>query len=429
VVDTTVPALTIVVDPEAAPYKLSLEGPAVANWSDEERLLGRLPNNWNVLAEQAQGSLKEFLAKTDRALGLDWPTSGAAIDLILTDGGLIWDQIIGPLAEFKLDRLQQSLAPFLSSSDVSDVLASARAAPLIEVKCPHDAILPIEILPLGIRGGYSAPRDEAEVLAAARLLPAFSCMVRYVIYGQPSEDRVATQSTSVDSGLLPQGRALNDPSVTYLRSTGAPAWQDMREYFESVDNRVILLGVYPEVDQLGNADDLALFMIAPEMIESFVTLAQEPEGRPLSSIYVHAHGRQAIAVGDAFYFEFKFPKGGRSPLRVANRDLKKGRQRVIATGRKYAGARLFLNSCFSSGTLGKELLGCSMLLLYAGAQTLVAPREETPAGVARELAKAYYDFASQDANSGQALLAARLQLLGQYRNPMGALYTILGQVE
>lgn len=427
--DPRVPRLTIEVNPSGSFCDVQVSGAAVEGWSDADRVVGRVPRAWGELGQLAQGTLRQFVATTRRSLSPDWERTGEALDLLLEDGQIYWEGICGRLGDRFLERLQEALSidPIPPEATEFDYGKYARAAPLIEVKCPRDTILPIEMLPLGLNGNVTPPRTREEVFQNALFLGGFSCRIRYVLYDMNPDDK-----HSANNGLLQSRDWASRHFVAYLRSRAAPFWDDMESFFTSNHLSEGFRGPYPRDDIVNSPEDLALYMLAPQLLESSIApLDGASEGDPI--LYVHAHGRQGLALGDSFFFEFEYRAGRKkSPIIVNLRDIRKARKRVSFLNSKVSTSSLFLNSCYTAGDLGKELLSCSMMLLDAGIDSLVAPRDETPAGVARELAQAYYRFLlPPEGNNlrmscGEAILAARIYLLAQYHNPLGVIYSHYG---
>lgn len=432
--DPRVPWLTIEVEPADNDCRVRVDGLAVQGWSSAEKTIGRVPRTWGALGELAQGSLGKFINYSRRALRMNWADAGGAVDLLLEHGQLYWNAICHGDSEPFLEKLRDSLKiiPMPLDASPETCYAYSASAPLIEVKCPADTILPIEILPLGLSSLALPAQTQQEVLQNAALLGGFACRIRYVFYPGTSQD-VAPAGAA---GALPPTQSWSPPhSIGYLRSETVPDWREMKKFFDSKQLPVPVDGPYPSDGKKNSAADLALYMLAPHLLEQTVGAPGEAGERPDDSVAIHvqAHGERGKALDDAFFL--KFERGGglfhKSELIIVNLvDIQRAVRRVRDLNGSISATNIFFNSCYSAGDLGKELLSCCTMLIAKGIGALVAPRDETPGTIAIPFAQAYYRFLlSADGSShgdGATVLAARLQLLAEYSNPLGLIYASYG---
>ena len=369
---------------------------------------------------------------------MDWEEAGTSLARLISGGEIYWDNICysGSSDRF-LSNLQEALSIVPLSKDATplECIAYARAAPLIEIVCPRDIILPIEMLPLGLKESATPARTESEVLRAAAVVAGFSCRIRYVLYGQYPE------SDPRDSGILAPTRAWSSPQyIGYLRSQKAALWEEMDNFFTSGQIAAATYGPHPAPHTFTSPEALARYMLAPHLLE--VTSGtpndspQPADTRPI--IYVYADGKKGKGLKDFFFFEFQYYTGNwlnrkKRYTFVDVGDIKDAKKEILKRGGLVATSNIFLNSCLSGGGLAKEIFSCSMRLLSEGVGSVIAPRDETPAGVAKELAEAFYCFLSPvaggDSDIRESILAARLQLLARRRNPLGLIYTHYGDPE
>jgi hypothetical protein len=434
--DPRVPSLTIEIKPTGSECEVRVDGLAVRKWSSAQKAIGRVPRPWGELGKQAEGTLAAFIDSSRRTLAMTWPGAGEAVGLLLDHGQLYWNAICEGRSLPFLERLQDSLniIPMPLDASREGCYAYSASAPLIEVKCPRDTILPIEVLPLGLSSLALPAQTKQEVFQNAALLGGFACRIRYVFYAGDSQD----DAPETVGGALPPTLSWPSPHfIGYLRSEDATNWDKMEEFFESGQLPAPMDGPYPRDGSINSANDLALYMLAPHLMAQTIAApgeAAEPSGTS-TLIHVQAHGRRGKTLGDAFFLEFERREGFWRRSKLIKVDLTHI-QRALRKVRDLKGSigttSLFLNSCYSAGELGKELLSCCMMLTAEGIGGLVAPRDETPAGVAVELAQAYYRFLLSAGGTGNgngdgvAIMAARLQLLTEFKNPLGLIYASYG---
>lgn len=433
--DPRVPRLTIEVEPARNDCEVRVDGLAVQEWSSAEKTIGRVPRAWGALGEHAQGTLGKFINYSRRALGMTWPDAGGAVELLLDHGQLYWDAICKGDSEPFLQKLQESLKiiPMPLDANRETCYAYSASAPLIEVKCPPDTILPIEVLPLGLSSLALPAQTQQEVLQNAALLGGLACRVRYVFYPGTSQDGAPAGA----AGALPPTQSWSSPhSISYLRSEAVPNWKEMRKFFDSGQLPAPMDGPYPRDGKINSAADLALYMLAPHLLEQTIGSPGEAGERPDESVAIHvqAHGERGKTLGDAFFLKFEHREGflRRSKLTIVDlTDIQRALRTVHKLNGSISATNIFFNSCYSAGDLGKELLSCCMTLMAKGIGALVAPRDETPGTIAVPFAQAYYRFLLSAGGSGYsdgaAVLAARLQLLAEHSNPLGLIYTSYGQ--
>lgn len=432
--DPRVPSLTIEVEPVGTECKVRVDGFAVRKWSSAQKTIGRVPRTWGELGKHAEGTLAAFINSSRRTLDMTWPGAGEAVGLLLDHGQLYWNAICQGRSQPFLERLQDSLniIPMPLDANRESCHAYSASAPLIEVKCPQDTILPIEVLPLGLSSLALPAQTKHEVFQNAALLGGFACRIRYVFY--PGDSRGDAQKSL--GGALPSTPSRSSPDfIGYLRSEDAPDWDKMEKFFESGQLPAPMDGPYPRDGTMNSADDLALYMLAPHLMAQTIAApgASAERSGTSAAIHVQAHGRLGKTLGDAFFLEFerrerfwrrsKFTTVDLTHIQRALRKVHDLKSNIGATS-------LFINSCYSAGELGKELLSCCMMLTAEGIGGLVAPRDETPAGVAVELAQAYYRYlfpvGGTGYGNGAAIMAARLQLLTEFKNPLGLIYASYG---
>jgi hypothetical protein len=423
--DPRVPLLTIDVQPGNA-REVRVDGLAVQGWSEAQRTIGRVPHTWGTLGTLAQGTLGDFINSAHKTLAMSWAAAGRAIELLLEEGQLYWNAICGGRSELFLNRLRESLniTPMPLGANRESCYAYAASAPLIEVKCPPDTILPIELLPLGLsRLGFAAQKKE-EVFQNAALLGGLSCRVRYVFYPENTED------------VLPPAPTWSVPrSIGYLQSKGIQLGDKMEDFLRSGELRTPVAGPYPDDGKISSAEDLALYMLAPHLMEQTVPApgeAAEPTGGN-AAVHVQAHGTRGRTLGTAFFVQFERGKVFLHKLQPITVDLvgiQKALRKIHDLKGSIGTTSIFFNSCHAAGGLGEELSSFYTTLTAEGIGALVAPRDEIPAGVAVALAQAYYRFlvaaGSAGYSDGATILAARLQLLAEHGNPLGLIYTSYG---
>jgi hypothetical protein len=409
--DPRIPVLTVDIQPGSGCIELS--GPAVAGWDAEEKRIGWTPDRISNADLLLQNTLKKFTEKLTGDGILEWPVAGSALkDLI--DGGMdYWGTVLGLKNYLIISRLAKSLARFIPTG--ATALERAQAAPLIEIKALSSSLLPLDLLPLGLRPQINPAQEKDEVLADAILLPAFSFITRYMPYDGVSAAGISSAATTSPpiTGPYPL-------RVTYFRSKEAELWEDMRSYLSGGKGSEPI-PVLPDKNRFTNSRDIALYMLKPWLVGDGVAGNSIP-----SDIYVHAHGRRGDDFNTRLQIVFKYQINKRAILTSQN--VGEAIQIANGTGGHSGGPVVLLNSCHATDQIGAEFVSAAFKLTNAGTKAVIGPRDRVPAPYAVKFAQAYYQAAQNTPDPGRAVLAARLACLTEFGNPLGCLYFAIGDV-
>lgn len=86
---------------------------------------------------------------------------------------------------------------------------------------------------------------------------------------------------------------------------------------------------------------------------------------------------------------------------------------------------IWFNCCKAGGAVGQELFSISVDLAERGC-AVIAPRTEISEGFATAFAQDFYRYLGRNASPRKALLAARLESITKRNNPLGIVFTGLG---
>lgn len=398
------PLVTFQVDLPGSRGEIRLSGPLVNHWSEDDRLVGYLTGS--TVATEFALSLRRFIDLANEAN--DWRNAGTALHHLLNEGQVYWDRVI-------LRSARPRFGDLLKQLEAASGLGKHGVFPLIAIRTSQYKILPLELLPLGTYSRLAPASTKDDVLRIARFLIGFSCVVEYIIV-EPVGKSIHEE---VRRSRLPA------ETIRILRSVRTPMWATVLRYL--VEATIRHDGPYPSAGAFEDATSILTSMMVPDQSSGDV---------PAGVVYVHAHGRADSkgGLGGGFRFEFHYGTSGllrRSPspvvvtyadiVRVANRDSP-----VTASDSARCGPVVLLNSCFSGGALGNELVSAALRIQEGGAAIVIAPRDETPEGDASTFARLLLPSLMESGSVGAAVVVARNKLLRSRKTPVGCIYATYG---
>ena len=392
-----------------------LEGAAVANWREDEKRIAHIDlQTLKDLKEGLRGDVQEKwvsgFSNSDYKPHLGY-ISDVLFDLSM-NGRTFWRRLCDDNLDW-LPRLRDELTAHMpdgwwlfSPEELSQLV------PQIETIGPPEAILPLDILPLGELERISYTADLEDIKLLASYFGGFSSIVR---------------STTLKAGPKVHPQMTQGGAVLFLRSVTAPGFQGATEVLRIFDRQGWnMLGPFPSAGAYASGVLIA---------EALVTQTVAPVGAPRipDLVQIHAHARQGSGLGNALVISFDYGKGEHefTELRGSHVETILLQAKLLHEDgiSRPPGPIVIINACEALGHIGAEDRSVGLELARIGTRVLVGPREEVAGTFAVLFGSAIVANLMKDLTVGEAVVASRWTLLNSHANPTGLLYVSFGDVE
>lgn len=337
-------------------------------------------SDWSVaisLSKTASRRLQDILRILPGRSQFTSQERDRALEDLRALGVFIWTKLLGNY---------RSQPPVIAPGTLDETALAS-----VEVVCPNDMVLPVELLPI-LEPVFRS--DQSSLVDAAAL----------VGFGAETHRRLPTP------GNLPT-TPVDKAAVSFYWDANL---RGARREFRAMSQRFGsgLREPSPQQRKVKAAD------VAGQIVSA---LSQGPSHDPAAVEHFSCHHKRG--------------EGDKSSdiLLLRARGLLTGRIRITAddlTARSYGQPRkpglVFLNACKTQVISADTVSAVVRELMECGRTVVVATWCDVPDGVA-ELMSSFFYAALQDGNTvGQSLRRARLRLLLEHNNPLGLLYTVFG---
>jgi hypothetical protein len=281
--------------------------------------------------------------------------------------------------------------------------------------------IPLELVPLFDTSELEIANLD-DVLRVAARFPVFSTIF-YRNRDVPGSSE-ANEQRSPALPLLPDIiENIEGLRLRYFQHVGLVGAKLERSYFESVTG-LALRGPWPDQDvpdasfvtelvsrmRTGAAASDASAPGSPDHVQHYICHCDtaKPDSRDYEMILAHTVSRLH------FFQSVRTRSATLSELKVA----------LFSQFRKSpSGALVFLNACGSSKVTPDGAASFPDFFLKAGSVGVIGTEAAIPDLAAAEFAKRFYGRFLEGFNLGESLFAARMGLLAEEQNPVGALYS------
>jgi CHAT domain len=333
----------------------------------------------------------------------DWVTLTDAMTKLAEIGDILLLQLLGSSARER-GRLQEYCREVWPGwAD------SSGDAPILEVDAPPEALVPIELLPLFDASPVPDIRDHITLQRVARRFVGFAMAVHRMIPTPISQDAVLH----------------GDPAMhmKMFHHTQLDAASSECEMLRGSTNAVMLTGPWPseDLDEQRIAEVLAEYLVDP-------CLGFDGQRREDPDQIHHFSCHCDTGWESPLDYSIELAAHSGITYRVTLRKLSAAMSRLFASARTGTSMPLVvMNACASSAT---EPEGATSFpeLFFVNNQNrgFLGTEARIPDEVAAAFAIRFYRELFQGRPVGQALRAAKLKLLNDFRNPLGALYMYYG---
>jgi CHAT domain len=298
--------------------------------------------------------------------------------------------------------------------------------------------IPWEFLPLEGQPSTQHPSDKLALMRWARAFPAFRATLRHIPFLH-GDDKQTDGHLSTEKSI----RCISDRlPLLFLWYDGAPFAGKAKKYMEEdlgykEPIAIEKHGPFPSILEYPSTETLAQLLI-----EQGLHYVYNQGGETYQLVHIHAHGEtgeRSSSNADTLRFAYyrrsnpvlRYLPGFRHPeeVPVTNGDLLMARsvRKFQDIPLSQTGPLIFLNVCGGTSPSFSGGLGLAGLFLKRGYRAVIGPYVSIPGSVAECMARYFYEDLLRECDIAEALFNARWQLLENYLNPLGALYTAHGE--
>lgn len=282
----------------------------------------------------------------------------------------------------------------------------------LEFQSPMKWPIPFDILPLRSPAQASLPSNKAELMAFAKIFPAFSAVTRHI----PMEGHLSSEKEIPCHPWL---------TLLYMHHDGAPGSERAYGTLTALKDLIVLDGPFPQSAE--HDSDYLARLLAEQGWRS----AHVEGGISSRIVHIHAHaltGEPSVAEAHQLRFAYRtrgWFRGSRHPVIVSNGHLATA---TDPTGIPVEyGPFIFVNACGGAAPSFRGGLGLAGFFLKHGYRAFAGPVVSIYGEVAAEMADRFYKHLFRGFELAEALFLARRDLLEEWHNPLGALYAIHGE--
>jgi hypothetical protein len=285
------------------------------------------------------------------------------------------------------------------------------ALPVVQMHC-RDETLPLELLPLFDLSAVPPIRTLDDLTRAAARFLGFAAVVWRVAPAQAPADHVLR----------------NDPvlPVQFLRHRKLPSARREQGFLASLGGYVRVEGPWPDREgQAAVRDGIVHALYHGGGLDG--TAVGDP---PVQVQHFACHCDTSARIDDDYTLVLSTRYGGRRVVSFG--ELRAAYDDLVFAGEGPARHRavIILNACGSSRTDPGSAFAFPRWFLKRGHRAFIGTETDVPDGVASGFAAAFYGRLLEHRRPlGEAVAWARRDLLRDFRNPLGLLYVMYGDID
>jgi hypothetical protein len=402
--------------------QVEFSGAPVQDWGVEDRIKSVDLASVNSLAGNLQHDLAQLRLKLQKRLiwghtEEDLRGVGKSLNTFLLAGHGFWRALLGNSPQRLLDLLHEAATRDLPNKWwLLDPQELSRRVLYIEVKGSRNALLPMDILPIGNPELSLDNIKGSDLFQIASLFGGFSSIVRYVSYG--TEPGRENGTRVLGRSALPPPSAADPGSVVYFRSEDALYFDRMHSYLKEEGWRT--LGPYPRRGTLDRGTHIAYCLLNPDAI----AVDDSRRGVLPGIAHIHAHANTRPGLGKQLIVVFSYDS---ECFELTSTDIENAITIVERNPPGTSGLLVVFSACYALGGLGSNLVSTAFNLAEAGCRAVVGPRDAIPASVAYTFSRILYRGLARKEAIGRIVVESRWKLLKKFGNPLGILYSVFGE--
>lgn len=354
-----------------------------------------------------------YLAEIVRRSGdpmTSWEGVSDALSLLLSKGWALGQTLAqnDPARLLELEDAFQQAWPLWKTADWSD---SATPLPLVEMRCQFETI-PIELLPVFDFGGWAKLRSHDDVVRAASRFLGFGAVVKRVTSARMPVDRIIRNNPA-----LP---------VQFIRHSGLGSAAAEEQALSAMDGHVQVEGPWPT----HQSEEEVLEALFQALFDG-VNLHDGDLGDPPVQIQHFACHCDTTAE-DSDDYELILATRFGDEHRITYGQLQEGHRKRFFPERDLTRERsiILMNACGSSRTSPLTAFSFPHHFLSSGHRAFIGTETAVPDRVAAAFSAAFYGrLLERRRPLGEAVVLARRDLLRDFRNPLGILYSMYGAAD
>lgn len=354
------------------------------------------------------GMYLEDVAGRAKTLNATWDEADTMLRMLRNHG---WN-LCRILSPDRPDRIMALQAAFRQAWPIWSATWSDTPAvtPLVELQAFPDSI-PIEMLPVFDFGDSAPARTYDDLARAASRFLGFTAVVRRVTSAQLPVDRVLRNHPA-----LP---------VQFIRHRGLADAAKEEQNLRSWGDHVAVDGPWPTTQN----DDEVLEALSRALFDGAGLDGGDASDPPVQVHHFACHCDTTAAFEDGYRLVFSTQSGRERAVTYAQLEEAHGK-RLARDPRWRERSIILMNACGSSTTSPLTAASFPRWFLAYGHRAFIGTEARVPDDVAHGFSTAFYGrLLERRRPLGEAILAARRDLLRDYRNPLGLLYVVYGDTD